>query len=110
MNFDEYKVNIRFPYERDFQIKKRIVTNDGNVLCDEWYVTDTDAYNKAKTKYYEERNIVDNKRINDMLLEIGISNHPKKDQMLKFIDNYCDHLSWESYYDCLKELSELIIN
>lgn len=107
MNFDEYKVSIPFPYKRDFQIKKRIITNDGNAPFDD-DVVDEDAYYTARLKYYEERDRVEQKRMNDMCDEVGILNDPKKYTILKFIDNYCDNLPWESYYDCLKELCELI--
>lgn len=77
MNFDDYKVQIPFPYENNFKVKKRIVTDDGNAPYDE-FVTDIDAYNEAKAIYYEKLNILDQKRMDDMCNEIGISNHPKK--------------------------------
>lgn len=106
MNFDDYKVKTPYPSRDDYQIEE-VVTRNGKIVSRK-FISDLEAYNKARMDYCQKENELYSQFKNDLFEELGISNHPKREKLYSLASEYGASEGLNSVFSYAEDLVDLI--
>lgn len=81
MNFSDYEMTIPYPDYKNYSVEE-VITRGGKVVSKKM-VNDKDAFYQAKKEYRQKQNELDKQFEEDLYLELGIVNHPKRELLFQ---------------------------
>ncbi len=124
MDFDKYKYNGDFPRKRDY-ITYNVYLNGkvlGTNLNEEQFkeikrknphsvveqLKDEIRYKQDRDKYYKKVNELEQQFINDLFVEFGVENHPKREKAYQLAYSYGHSAGYEEIYGYFIDIVYLI--